>query len=102
MYQRRRSQTVSGLRETSAHLAVERDTLAATTTKLTIEVSEQLLYRNVQRFRGGLVFKVHRLLVAANKMNLTNETREKNCQVLLSSVQGHFAHKKQRLPETLQ
>ena len=26
----------------------------------TIEV--QLLYRNVQRFRGGLVFKAHRLL----------------------------------------
>ena len=25
-------------------------------------VQEQLLYRNVQRFRGGLVFKAHRLL----------------------------------------
>jgi len=25
-------------------------------------ISEQLLYRNVQRFRGGLVFKAHRLL----------------------------------------
>ena len=24
--------------------------------------SEQLLHRNVQRFRGGLVFKAHRLL----------------------------------------
>jgi len=25
-------------------------------------IQEQLLYRNVQRFRGGLVFKAHRLL----------------------------------------
>jgi len=25
-------------------------------------ISEQLLYRNVQRFRGGLVFKAHRLV----------------------------------------
>ena len=25
-------------------------------------VQEQLLYRNVQQFRGGLVFKAHRLL----------------------------------------
>ena len=27
-----------------------------------VTISEQLLYRNVQRLRGGLVFKVHRLL----------------------------------------
>ena len=25
-------------------------------------IREQLLHRNVQRFRGGLVFKAHRLL----------------------------------------
>jgi len=27
-----------------------------------VSIQEQLLYRNVQRFRGGLVFKAHRLV----------------------------------------
>ena len=31
---------------------------------LGLEIEDQLLHRNVQRFRGGLVFKAHRLCVS--------------------------------------
>jgi len=31
-----------------------------------VDHREQLLHRNVQRFRGGLVFKAHRLCVTLN------------------------------------
>ena len=37
---------------------------------------EQLLYRNVQRFRGGLVFKGHRLCVSLNSRLESNKEEE--------------------------
>jgi len=37
---------------------------------------EQLLHRNVQRFRGGLVFKTHRLSVSLNSRLESNEEEE--------------------------
>jgi len=38
----------------------------------------QLLHRNVQRFRGGLVFKAHRLCVSLNSRLESNKERERN------------------------
>jgi len=37
---------------------------------------EQLLRRNVKRFRGGLVFKAHRLFVSLNSRLESNEEEE--------------------------
>jgi len=39
-------------------------------------IREQLLDRNVQRFRGGHVFKVHRLCVSLNSRLESNEEEE--------------------------
>ena len=39
-------------------------------------VIEQLLHRNVQRFRGGLVFKAHRLCVSLNSRLKSNKEEE--------------------------
>jgi len=39
-------------------------------------ISEQLLHRNVQRFRGGLVFKAHRLCVSLNSRLESNKEEE--------------------------
>ena len=36
-----------------------------------------ILYRNVQRFRGGLVFKAHRLCVSLNSRRESNKEEEK-------------------------
>jgi len=36
----------------------------------------QLLHRNVQRFRGGLVFKAHRLCVSLNSRLESNKEEE--------------------------
>ena len=33
---------------------------------VSVDLKVQLLHRNVQRFRGGLVFKAHRLCVSLN------------------------------------
>jgi len=41
-----------------------------------IPVSEQLLHRIVQRFRGGLVFEAHRLGVSLNSRLETNKEEE--------------------------
>ena len=38
--------------------------------------THQVLHRNVQRFRGGLVFKVHRLCVSLNSRFESNEEEE--------------------------
>ena len=38
---------------------------------------EQLLHKNVQRFRGGLVFKVHRLCVSLTSRLESNEEEKK-------------------------
>jgi len=43
---------------------------------------EQLLYRNVQRFRGGLVFKGHRLCVSLNS-RLESNKEEKSDETFL-------------------
>ena len=40
----------------------------------------QLLYRNVQRFRGGLVFKAHRLLYQST-LGLRDIMKKKTCKV---------------------
>jgi len=37
---------------------------------------ELLLHRNVQRFRGGLVFKAHRLCVSLNSRLESNKEEE--------------------------
>ena len=39
-------------------------------------VPEQLLHINMQRFRGGLVFKAHRLCVSLNSRLGTNKEEE--------------------------
>ena len=39
---------------------------------------EQLLHRNVQRFRGGLVFKAHRLRVSLNSRLESNKEEEED------------------------
>jgi len=39
-------------------------------------IQEQLLYRNVQRFRGGLVFEAHRLCVSLNSRLESNKEEE--------------------------
>jgi len=36
-------------------------------------LGEQLLHRNVQRFRGGLVYKAHRLCVSLNSRLESNK-----------------------------
>ena len=41
---------------------LKRQDMAAEGRAAPITIQEQLLYRNVQRFRGGLVFKAHRLV----------------------------------------
>jgi len=43
-----------------------------------LSISEQLLHRNVQRFRGGLVFKAHRLCASLNSRLESNKEEEKN------------------------
>jgi len=43
---------------------------------LGIRDSGQLLHRNVQRFRGGLVFKAHRLCVSLNSGLESNKEEE--------------------------
>jgi len=37
---------------------------------------QQLLHKNVQRFRGGLVFKAYRLCVSLNSRRESNEEEE--------------------------
>ena len=42
------------------------------------ELKEQLLDRNVKRFRGGLIFKAHRLLYHSNsRLESNNEKKKK-------------------------
>ena len=41
-------------------------------------IREELLHRNVQRFRGGLVFKVHRLCVSLNSRLQSNKEEEED------------------------
>ena len=48
---------------------------------------EQLLYRNVQRFRGGLVFKAHRLLYQST-LGLRVIKKKKSRSALPSPVPG--------------
>jgi len=44
---------------------------------LVIVLGTQLLYRNVQRLRGGLVFKAHRLCLSLNSRLESNKEEEK-------------------------
>ena len=53
-------------------------------------IEEQLLYRDVQRFRGGLVFKAHRRLNHSTlglrvikKKRVRNENRDKSIAVII-------------------
>jgi len=50
-----------------------------------IMIIVQLLHRNVQRFRGGLVFKAHRLCVSLNSR------LESNKEVPERSLESHGA-----------
>ena len=73
------------------------------------------VYRNVQRFRGGLVFKALRLVYHSTlglrviqkkkkrkrRKNLRHEAANRLEEAMIE-VQGYLAHKKQRPPRTLQ
>jgi len=41
----------------------------------------QVLNRNVQRFRGGLAFKAHRLCVSLNSRLESNKEEERRCKL---------------------
>jgi len=58
-----------------------------------LEIGEQLLYRNVQRFRGGLVFKAHRLLYHST-LGLRVIKKKKNLE---SGVGVHHLPAKNRI-----
>jgi len=49
---------------------------------------EQTIHRNVQRFRGGLVFKAHRLCVSLNSRLESNKEEEEGSS---SRLEGHRA-----------
>ena len=49
-------------------------------------VEEQLLYRNVQRFRGGLTFKAHRLLYCSTVGLRVKKEEEEDSTVLAASA----------------
>jgi len=51
-------------------------------------IEEQLLYRNVQRFRGGLVSKAHRLCVSLNSRLESNKEEEDRGEYRLTRL--HF------------
>ena len=55
-------------------------------------LNRQLLYRNVQRFRGGLVFKAHRLLyhssLGSRVMKKKKRARKLQSALKLSSERG--------------
>jgi len=62
----------SGYEASSGYLALPRSAWL-TLLELTFDV---LLHRNVQRFRGGLVFKAHRLCVSLNSRLESNKEEE--------------------------
>ena len=56
-------------------------------------VHSQLLYINMQRFRGGLVFKAHRLCVSLNsRLESKHEDKHKNLQVQAPAMQHARVH----------
>jgi len=64
-----------GLRVTKRKMKkVDSGVLAGALQRLTGLTREQLLYRNVQRSRGGLVSKAHRLLYAGALVRLSGLT----------------------------
>ena len=76
----------------------------------TFSIPEQLISRNVVRFRGGLVFKAHGWLCHATlgsriimkKKRRNPVARKASLSELPCGLQGNLAHKKQHLPGTLQ
>ena len=70
---------------------------------------EQLLSRNVEQFRGGLVFKAHRLLYHSTLGLRVIQKKEKKLDSWhscaswsrLVPIQGYLAHKKQPPSRTL-
>ena len=46
----------------------------------------------MQRFRGGLVFKAHRLCVSLNSRLESNKDEEEGCEPLLLKVDGFVSH----------
>ena len=52
---------------------------------------KDVLHRNVQRFRGGLVFKAHRLFVSLNSRLESNKEEEEEiqCSSLCGGARGH-------------
>jgi len=72
-------------------------------------IYEQLLRRNVKRFRGGLIFKAHRRLYhSAPGLGFIKKKQKMTCSST-SSTNGRpsiclpsRSHKKQRFPTTLQ
>ena len=61
-------------------------------------------HRNVQRFRGGLVYQAHRLCVSLNARLERNEEEKNKTELMLAAgtaeaaVERYLAHKKQRPP----
>ena len=65
----------------------QRHTPGATADVAAAGTVEQLLRKNVKRFRGELVFKVHRLCVSLNfRLESNNNTKKRR----LKRLQGSF------------
>ena len=74
-----------------------------------VAIKEQLLHRNVRRFRGGLVFKAHRLCVSMNsrlKSNKEEEERERERErerdLLERELEGDSVVAADRVQQSLQ
>ena len=64
--------------------------------RLIHKVHEQLLHRNVQRFRGGLAFKAHRLCVSSNSRLESN--KEEEGRAARGADTWYLAHTRRHLP----
>ena len=58
-------------------------------TNLTISIQDQLLDRNVKRFRGGLAFKAHKLRVSLTSGLESDNKEEEEEGLILGSFDLH-------------
>jgi len=64
-------------------------------------IREQLLHRNVQRFRGGLVIKAHRLCASLNS-RLESNKEEENVRVKIKKRRSGHGTRRRALRACLQ
>ena len=62
------------------------------------EIREQLLHTNMQRFRGGLVFKARRLYVSPNCKLESNKEEKKKAHRLCVSLNSRLESNKEEKP----